>query len=70
MSQLSPHTKASIAARVPPQRHPGAVLELFWRRIVHQGHGKKLGGFIIGKGIAIKIVGEIELADKGAQGGC
>src|SRR5262249_36641677 len=61
---LRPKAKPEIAAGVPPQRHTDTIHGLLEHGIVHQCLVQELGRFVIGKDIAIKIVGEIKLPTK------
>ena len=64
MGGLPPKAEPEIAAGVPPQRHTGTIRGLLEHGIVHQCRVQELGRFVIGKGIAIKVIGEIELPNK------
>src|SRR5262249_44327029 len=61
---LPPKAEPEIAACVPPQDHTGTIWGLLEHRIVHQCPVQELGRFVIGKDIAIEVVGEVEFPDK------
>jgi hypothetical protein len=61
---VGPEAEPEIAARVPPRDQTGSVQWLLEHRIVHQGGVQELGRFIVGEGIAIEVVGRIELPKK------
>jgi hypothetical protein len=64
MGGLPPKPEPEIAAGVPPQHHTGAILGLLEHGIVLQCLVQELGRFVIGEGIAVKMVTEIELPNK------
>src|ERR671924_365850 len=59
-----PEAEAEIAARVPPRHQAGPIRGLLEHRIVYQGRVQELGCFIVGEGVAIEVVGRIELPRK------